>query len=132
MNSGLPAWIDEVQGYLVGIERAMKVQPSLLLPNHGRPSPRGSWTLQSAMRWSNNFLTNLTSVLGGGATVVEIVERDVGRGLEPGLEDALRLVQIRPYLRELERTRAIRTDGTGWSRKWGVNIQDPNAQLRPW
>ncbi len=130
--SGVPYWVDEIQGYLVAFERALAFDPKHVLPNRGAPASRGTWMLHRALRWSNNFLTNVSGLLFGAPTLRQFVERDLGRDDLAPLELALRMASVRPLLEELVRANMIQVAAEGLETRYGVNIQDPSAHMRPW
>lgn len=127
---GLPDVPVEVQGYLVALERALNLEPTVALPNRGRPQKRGTWSLQRALRWANNYLSNIGAALAGGVTLTEYLERDLGHAGDTPTTFALQMRRHKPFLDELARTRMVDTAGEGFEVRYGINVDDPRERLR--
>lgn len=130
--SGLPERIDEVQAYLISLERLQKLDVDTLLPRCGKPArKRGDWTLRRALRFLNNFMNSAPAAMHNAPTVIEFIERDLGHHIDDLAELILQLERYKPPMDELVRARMIDADGEGLARRYGVDVEDDRARLRP-
>jgi glyoxylase-like metal-dependent hydrolase (beta-lactamase superfamily II) len=130
--SGLPAHMEEVQAYLISLERLQKLQVDTLLPNRGKPvKKRGDWTLRRALRFLNNFMNSAPAAMHNAPTVIEFIERDLGHHIDDLAELVLQLERYRAPMDELVRARMIDAEGEGLARRYGVDVEDDRAPLRP-
>ncbi|MEM1349254.1 MAG: MBL fold metallo-hydrolase [Myxococcota bacterium] len=124
-RDGLPEVIHSVQGYLVAMERALELEPKVLLPSYGLLDPHGTFTLRRSLRFLHNFLGNAPGALAQGPTLLEFVERDMGYIPRDRVRFAATLMAYRAFLDELVRTHNIDAAGTGVSRRYGIEPDDP-------
>ncbi len=130
--SGLPERINEVQSYLISLERLQKLEVDTLLPNRGKPvKKRGDWTLRRALRFLNNFMNSAPAAMHNAPTVIEFIERDLGHRIESLAELVLQLERYKAPMDELVRARMIDVEGEGLWRRYGVDVEDDRAPLRP-
>ncbi len=127
---GMPDFIDEVQPYLVSLERLLEIEAEHLLPNFGKASLRSRWMIKRALSFLNNFLSNAPAAMHDAPTVIEFIENDRGRQLDSLTELVFQLQRYRRPMDELARARMIETEGTGLSRRYGVDVEDPRDTLR--
>ena len=127
---GMPDFIDEVQPYLVSLERLLKIEAEHLLPNFGAPSPRSQWMIKRALSFLNNFLSNAPAAMHEAPTVIEFIETDRGHSLDRLEELFFELQRFQRPMDELARARMIETKGKGLSRRYGVDVEDPRDKLR--
>lgn len=127
---GMPDFIDEVQPYLVSLERLLKIEAAHLLPNFGDASLRSQWMIKRALSFLNNFLSNAPAAMHDAPTVIEFIETDLGRRIESVAELVFQLQRYRRPMDELARARMIETEGTGLNRRYGVDVDDPRQNLR--
>ncbi|RDV36191.1 MBL fold metallo-hydrolase [Bradymonadaceae bacterium TMQ3] len=128
--SGLPARMDDAAGYATSIERLAALNPERALPNHGRPFERARWTLVRASRFLTNTLSSAASALFNGPTIVEFIERDRGYELHEPVELLWNFELFKVLFDELVRTRTIQAEGEGVTRRYGVDVDDPRAEVR--
>jgi glyoxylase-like metal-dependent hydrolase (beta-lactamase superfamily II) len=127
---GMPDFIDDVQPYLVSLERLLKIEAEHLLPNFGPASPRSQWMIKRALSFLNNFLSNAPAAMHEAPTVLEFIETDRGHRLENLAEMVFALQRFRRPMDELARARMIETEGKGLSRRYGVDVDDPRNKVR--
>lgn len=128
--SGLPRRLENTQAYLISLERMAELPVDEVLPNFGRPFTRGQWTLVRAARFLNNFLTSASTALVQEPTIPGFIERDLGVTVEEPVEFLLHFEVFRTLFEELVRARAIIAAGQGIRREYGVDIDDPRAEIR--
>ncbi|MBA2662020.1 MAG: MBL fold metallo-hydrolase [Bradymonadaceae bacterium] len=128
--AGLPEEIVEVQAYLIGLERLMKLSVERLLPAFGQAYERGNWTLGRALRFMNHFLSSAPSALVQGPTVLEFIERDLGYRPDDLVELVFAFRKYRALFDELVRTHNIEARGIELARRYGTDIDDPRASIR--
>ena len=129
--TGLPRQIDEVQPYLISLERLLELDVDTLLPNRGEPvRDRGDWTLRRALRFLNNFMSNAPAAMHAAPTVIEFIERDLGHPIERLEELVIQMGRYKAPMDELVRSKMIDAEGRGLKRRYGVDIEDPRAPLR--
>jgi glyoxylase-like metal-dependent hydrolase (beta-lactamase superfamily II) len=130
--TGLPEHVEEVQAYLISLERLQQLEVDTLLLNRGKVfKTRGGWTIQRALRFFNNFMSTAPAAMHGAPTAVEFIERDLGYHLDSLAELILQLGRYKPAMDELVRARMIDAEGDGLQRRYGVDVDDERAQLRP-
>lgn len=130
--SGLPEHMEEVQAYLISLERLQKLDVDTLLPTRGRPvEKRGDWTLRRALRFLNNFMNSAPAAMHNAPTVIEFIERDLGHHIDNLAELVLQLERYKAPMDELVRARMIDAEGEGLARRYGVDVDDDRAALRP-
>ncbi|MFW6058181.1 MAG: MBL fold metallo-hydrolase [Persicimonas sp.] len=130
--TGLPERLDEVQAYLISLERLQKLDVEAVLLNRGEPTiERGEWSLRRALRFLNNFMSNAPAVMHREPTVVEFIERDLGHPIEDLAELVLQLERYQAPMDELVRSKMIEAEGDGLGRRYGVDVEDDRAPLRP-
>lgn len=127
---GMPAFIEQVQPYLVSLERLLGIEADHLLPNIGRPIRRSRLVIRQALSFLNNFLSNAPAAMHDSPTVLEFIEVDLGFEPESLVEMAWQVKRYRGPLDELARARMIDTDGRGLARRYGVDVEDPRSSLR--
>lgn len=128
---GLPQQIDEVQSYLISLERLQKLDVDMLLLNHGKPvSQRGDWSIRRALRFLNNFMSSAPAAMHGAPTVIEFIERDLGYHIDNLAELVLQLERYKAPMDELVRARMIDAEGTSLARRYGTDVDDDRAPLR--
>ena len=123
--SGLPEAVERAEPYLIAIERAQGLEPTMLLPNHGDAVRRAAWHLKRISRFANNFLSNLAAALVTAPTLDEFVARDQGHRSDDLAEHVLAMRRYRPFLDELVTAGMIKTEGEGLERRYGVDVEDP-------
>lgn len=124
-RDGLPDVIADVQTYLTSMERALMLQPEVLLPTYGLVDHSGAYTLRRTLRFLNNFLSNAPLTMKNSPpTLVEFVERDLGFQPRDVLRFASTLMVYRAFLDELVRTRIITAVGEGLDRRYGIDLDD--------
>lgn len=129
--SGLPDRLHDTRAYLVSLERLAELPSQTVLPNQGRTFSQGRWTVARAANFLNNFLTNAPAVLVRAPTVLEFIERDRGLSSDQALELLMAYRLFRNLFDELVRTDTIAAEGRGVERRYGVDVDDPRAKLRP-
>lgn len=130
-STGLPVRIEEVQAYLISLERLQELDVDALLLNEGKPvMQRGGWMLRRALRFLNNFMSNAPAVMHDAPTVVEFIERDLGHHLESLAELILQMRRYKAPMDELVRAKMIDAEGRGFARRYGVDVEDPREPLR--
>ncbi|MFP4599928.1 MAG: MBL fold metallo-hydrolase [Persicimonas sp.] len=130
--NGLPERIEEVQAYLLSLERLEDLDVDMLLLNRGRVmQTRGGWTLRRMLRFFNNLMSNAPAAMHNAPTVIEFIERDLGHRIESLPELVLQLERYKAPMDELVRARMIDAEGSGLARRYGVDVEDPRAPLRP-
>lgn len=122
-TQGLPAHVSQARDYLVGLERAMDLEPTWMLPTHGAPSPNARWRLKSMLQFCNNFLSNVAMTLVGGKTVLEFVDADLGHPPETLIEYVEEVRRRRPFLEELAASGMVETAGEGLDRRYGTDVE---------
>jgi glyoxylase-like metal-dependent hydrolase (beta-lactamase superfamily II) len=127
---GMPDFIDDVQPYLVSLERLLKIEAEHLLPNFGKASPRSQWMIKRALSFLNNFLSNAPAAMHEAPTVIEFIETDRGHQLDSLVELVFEMQRYRRPMDELARARMIDTEGKGLSKRYGVDVEDPRERLR--
>lgn len=128
--SGLPDRIDDAQGYIVGLERLAELPSKRVLPNRGRTYKQGRWTVNRAVNFLNNFLSNAPAALVRQPTILEFLRRDRGGLPDDPMELVVTCERFRALLDELVRTRTIAADGDGIQRRYGVDVEDPRQKVR--
>ncbi|RAL21821.1 hypothetical protein DL240_13295 [Lujinxingia litoralis] len=128
--SGLPSRQSDPATYATSIERLAGLNPTLALPNFGRPFERARWTLVRASRFLNNTLSSAASALFNGPTIIEFIERDRGYELQEPVELLWSFELFKALFDELVRTRTIQAEGQGVTRRYGVDVEDPRAEAR--
>ncbi|MFW5966575.1 MAG: MBL fold metallo-hydrolase [Persicimonas sp.] len=130
--TGLPTRLHEVQSYLISLERLQKLEVEALFLSRGEPTlKRGGWSLRRALRFLNNFMSNAPAVMHREPTVVEFIERDLGHPIEDLAELVLQLERYQAPMDELVRSKMIEAEGDGLGRRYGVDVEDDRAPLRP-
>jgi glyoxylase-like metal-dependent hydrolase (beta-lactamase superfamily II) len=130
-RDGLPAYVDSVPGMILGMERALDLKPSVLLPSHAPPDEDGAFSLRRALRFLNNFLSNAPAAMhGGGRTLAEYVEQDLGFKPTHLVRLIYTLRTYAAFLEELVRTRMIEASGAGMARRYGADVEDPRDEVR--
>jgi len=127
---GMPRRIADVQSYFVSLERLVELDSDRVFPNRGEPRDRGSWTLQGAHRFINNFMSNAPSAMYEEPTVVEFARRDWGHVPDEFARAVLEMRVYRELLEELVRSRMIDAEGEGLDRKFGTDVEDPRGEIR--
>ncbi len=128
---GLPRHLEEVQSYLISLERLQKLDVDMLLLNHGKPvKQRGDWSIRRALRFMNNFMSSAPAAMHGAPTVIEFIERDLGHRLESLAELVLQLERYKAPMDELVRARMIDAEGKSLARRYGIDVEDDRAPLR--
>jgi glyoxylase-like metal-dependent hydrolase (beta-lactamase superfamily II) len=129
---GLPEHVEEVQSYLISLERLQKLDVEMLLLNRGKVfKKRGDWTVKRSLRFFNSFMSTAPAAMHGAPTVVEFIERDLGYHIESLPELILQLERYKAPMDELVRARMIDAEGEGLKRRYGTDVEDERAQLRP-
>lgn len=129
--SGMPNTVDDVQAYLVSLENLQELDASLLYSNFRGKLKRPSWQIGRTMRFMNNFLNHAPATMYNAPTVREFIENDRGRPVESFSRLVLLINKFKNPLDELERMGMIETDGSGLSKKYGVDVDDPRSRIRP-
>ncbi|MGM0557214.1 MAG: MBL fold metallo-hydrolase [Myxococcota bacterium] len=127
---GMPDFIDDVQPYLVSLERLLKIEAEHLLPNFGKASLRSQWMIKRALSFLNNFLSNAPAAMHEAPTVIEFIEADRGHKLDSLVELVFEMQRYRRPMDELARARMIDTEGQGLAKRYGVDVEDPRENLR--
>lgn len=128
--SGLPHRLEDVQSYFVSLERLIEFESDRVLPNRGRPRKRGSWTLQGAHRFINNFMSNAPQAMYEDPTLIEFAERDWGERPDDFAETVLKMEIYRALMEELVRSKMIEAEGSGLDRRYGTDVDDPRETIR--
>jgi glyoxylase-like metal-dependent hydrolase (beta-lactamase superfamily II) len=130
-RDGLPQIVDSVSGTLLSMERAMDLKPSILLPTYAPIDEDGDFSLRRSLRFLNNFLSNAPAAMhGGGRTLPEYVEQDLGFKPHHLIRYVYTLRSYAAFLEELARSRMIDTRGNGMERRYGIDVEDTRAELR--
>lgn len=124
-RDGLPEVIHSVQSYLTAMERALELAPKTLLPSYGVHDAHGVFTLRRSLRFLNNFLSNAPGALAQGPTLLEFVERDMGYVPSDRVRFTATLMAYKAFLDELVRTHNIDAAGSGLTRRYGIEPDDP-------
>jgi glyoxylase-like metal-dependent hydrolase (beta-lactamase superfamily II) len=128
---GIPRRIDEVQSYLVSLERLQRLDIDALYLTHEPPvTSRGGWTVRRALRFLNNFMSTAPAAMHGAPTVVEFIESDLGYHIDDLAEMVLQVERYKVPMDELVRARMIDAEGEGLERKYGTDVEDDRAALR--
>lgn len=127
---GFPVELDDVQSYFVTLERLVELEAETVLPAVGEVRERGTWALERAHRFTNNFMSNAPSAMFGNPTVTEFVERDLGRRPDDFADFVLRIQTYRALMDELVRSRMIESEGAGITRRYGTDVDDPREKVR--
>lgn len=127
---GMPRRVADVQSYFVSLERLVELDSGRVFPNRGEPRDRGSWTLQGAHRFINNFMSNAPSAMYEEPTLVEFARRDWGYVPDNFARAVLEMRVYRELLEELVRSRMIDAEGEGLDRKFGTDVEDPRGEIR--
>jgi glyoxylase-like metal-dependent hydrolase (beta-lactamase superfamily II) len=130
--TGLPERVEEVQSYLISLERLQQLEVDALLLNRGKAyKKRGDWTVRRALRFFNSFMSTAPAAMHGAPTVIEFIERDLGYHIDSLAELILQLERYKPPMDELVRARMIDAEGEGLKRRYGTDVEDERAPLRP-
>ena len=129
---GLPDRIDEVQSYLESQQRLMDLNARVLLPNYGPGVDRHRATsrLQRGARFMHNFLMNATAALQGAPRLIDFSEQDLGFKPRDVTRFALTLLAHRAFFEELVRARGVAASGEGLARRYGTDLDAPDAAQR--
>ena len=127
---GMPTHLDDVQSYFVSLERLIELDASTVLPNSGEPRDRGTWALQGAHRFINNFMSHAPQAMYEEPTLVEFARRDWGGQPDDFAQVVLEMRVYRALMQELVRSRMVEAKGEGLDRRFGTDFDDPREDLR--
>lgn len=130
-RDGLPAVVTSMQGTLLGMERAVELAPQILLPSYGLIDEDAQFSLRRTLRFLNNLMSSAPAAMhGGGRTLLNFIKQDLG--FKPTRTTRL-IYTARAYMAALEElvySKTIDASGTGLSRRYGIDVEDPREELR--
>lgn len=128
--SGFPDQIDNARAYLQSMERLAGLASTRVYPNRGRSFTRGPLTLGRSAKFVDNFLGNVSAAVIDSPTVLEFIERDLGRRPEAPMDLLFTHQVFQALFDELVRTRNIGAEGEGIHRRYGVDVEDHRKEIR--
>jgi glyoxylase-like metal-dependent hydrolase (beta-lactamase superfamily II) len=127
---GIPPIVEDVERYLESLERLFDLDVGVALPTHGDPDVRGKDALFRSLRFFNSFLGGVPIALAKAPTLFDFIEQDQGYLSDDLLELTFTFQRYKTLFDELERLKVIQCEGTGFERRYGVNVDDPREGLR--